>query len=57
MYFKVTFSMLNNSLLLVQEPKIVLTGYRKSYPKNQEMYPYLTFDTAIKFDLGLYFNV
>jgi hypothetical protein len=29
---------------LVLEQKIVLPGYRKSYPKIPEMYPCLTFD-------------
>jgi hypothetical protein len=29
---------------LVLEPKIALTGYRKSYPRNLKMFSNLTFD-------------
>jgi hypothetical protein len=39
------------SLLLVLEQKIVLTGYRKSYPRNLKMCSNLTFDLNFKVKL------
>jgi hypothetical protein len=43
-YEKFKFQCLITSLLFVLEQKVVLLGYRKSYPRNPEMYTYLTFD-------------
>jgi hypothetical protein len=41
------------SLLLLLEQKIVLTGYRKSYPNNKKMCSYLTFDLNSRSNQGL----
>jgi hypothetical protein len=46
--WKITISMLNISLLLVLEQKIVLPGYRKSCPINLNIYLCLTFDLYFK---------
>jgi hypothetical protein len=39
------------SLLLVLEMKIVLPGYRNSYPRNSKIHSYLTFDLRFKVKL------
>jgi hypothetical protein len=47
-YEKSKFQCLITSLLLVLEQKKVLSGYRRSYPRNVEMKLYLNFDLYLK---------
>jgi hypothetical protein len=45
--------MLNNFFAIGFRQKIVLPGYRKSYPRNPEMYSYLSFDHNAYFCLKM----
>jgi hypothetical protein len=51
-YGKSQFQCSITSLLLVLEQKIVLPGYRKSYPMNLGIYPCLTFDLYLMSNQG-----
>jgi hypothetical protein len=48
---KITISMLNNSFKISFRAKNSIERYRKSYPRNQKMYPYFTFDLYFKVKL------
>jgi hypothetical protein len=47
-YEKSQFQCSITSLLLVLERKVVLPGYRKSYPRNSKIRSYFTFDLHFK---------
>jgi hypothetical protein len=56
-YEKSQFQCLITSLPLVLEQKIVLTGYRKSYPRNWKMCSYFWYFSNLTFDLNFNDNL